>query len=198
MPASISSAVAGASGGSDVVSSMVLRAEIDELVDAAKPGGLELVARAVGERPESWGQIARPDPRGRTYTCVHRDGELEVWVLGWCLGQGTELHDHDGCAGAVYVVEGSVVEERVAGIGGGEIVVASCESQAGETFAFDGSRIHLVRHSGDVPAVSVHVYSPRIQRMGYYTIAADGTLARSVVDHSEGDEESRAPDQLSS
>ena len=167
------------------MSATVPRVDINELVDAAREGGLELVARVVGERDKSWGPIAPPDPCARTYTCVHRDGELEVWVLGWCAGQATELHDHDGCAGAVYVVEGSVVEDRVTGIGGGNLEVTSVESRAGESFAFDGSRIHRVRHSGEMPAVSVHVYSPPIQRMGYYTIAPDGTLCRFVIDHSE-------------
>jgi predicted metal-dependent enzyme (double-stranded beta helix superfamily) len=177
------------------MSTVVLRADLGELVDAARAGGLELIARVVGDRAESWGQIAAPDPLRRTYTCVHRDDEVEVWVLGWCAGQATELHDHDGCAGAVYVVEGSVVEDRVTGIGGGEIKLTSVESSAGETFSFDGGRIHRVRHSGEVPAVSVHVYSPPIQRMGYYTIAADRTLARSVIDHSEDEDEQRAAAQ---
>src|SRR6478735_8039498 len=109
---------AGTNGGSGVVSTTVLRVGVDELVDGARGGGPELVARAIGERAESWGPVAPPDPLARTFTCVHRDDELEVWVLGWCAGQATELHDHDGCAGAVYVVEGSLVEDRVAGIGG--------------------------------------------------------------------------------
>jgi hypothetical protein len=57
--------------------------------------------------------------------------------------------------------------------------------EPGEGFEFDASRIHDVRHSGTEPAVSLHVYSPPIWRMGFYETGADGRLARRSASYLE-------------
>ena len=56
---------------------------------------------------------------------------------------------------------------------------------AGEGFCFDASRIHDVRHAGTEPAVSLHVYSPPIWRMGFYEPGADGRLTRRSASYLE-------------
>jgi hypothetical protein len=56
---------------------------------------------------------------------------------------------------------------------------------AGQGFCFDASRIHDVRHAGTEPAVSLHVYSPPIWRMGFYEPGADGRLARRSASYLE-------------
>jgi hypothetical protein len=38
--------------------------------------------------------------------------------------------------------------------------------------------IHRVRHAGAVPAVSLHAYSPTMQRVGTYEVAENGALPR--------------------
>lgn len=55
-----------------------------------------------------------------------------------------------------------VHEERLA-IGGAP---RSRAFAVGESFHFSPADIHRVRHAGSDPAVTLHVYSPPLQRMG--------------------------------
>ena len=55
----------------------------------------------------------------------------------------------------------------------------------GESFTFSAADIHRVRHGGSDPAVTLHVYSPPLARMGAYEIDGDGVLARRPMASSE-------------
>ena len=50
---------------------------------------------------------------------------------------------------------------------------------------FAASDIHRVLHEGDVPAVTIHAYSPPLWRMGAYEIAESGELRRHSVSYAE-------------
>ena len=41
--------------------------------------------------------------------------------------------------------------------------------------------MHRVHGVGDEPAVSIHAYSPPLQRLGVYEAGADGALRRETV-----------------
>jgi cysteine dioxygenase type I len=56
---------------------------------------------------------------------------------------------------------------------------------AGESFAFEASEIHRVEHWGEEPAVTLHLYSPPLARMGAYTIGEYGLLARHSVSYAD-------------
>ena len=68
-------------------------------------------------RPESWRPLVRHDPGERTYVQLHRDEQVELYLVCWMPGHDTGFHDHDESAAAITVVEGEVSEERLA-IGG--------------------------------------------------------------------------------
>jgi len=53
------------------------------------------------------------------------------------------------------------------------------------SFSFEASNIHGVEHCGDEPAVTLHLYSPPLARMGAYTIGENGPLARHPVAYAE-------------
>ena len=55
----------------------------------------------------------RHDPTRRHYEELVRDAHLSVWLINWTDAQDTGFHDHDVSAGAVAVVQGRVVEERL-------------------------------------------------------------------------------------
>jgi hypothetical protein len=42
-----------------------------------------------------------------------------------------------------------------------------------------------VRHAGGGPAVTLHVYSPPLARMGAYVVGEDGVLERHTVEPEE-------------
>ena len=62
---------------------------------------------------------------------------------------------------------------------GGDPVVR--EVGPGAVFSFDATDIHRVLHIGDEAAVTLHLYSPPLRRMGAYEVLADGRLARRSI-----------------
>jgi predicted metal-dependent enzyme (double-stranded beta helix superfamily) len=142
---------------------------------------LERFVRELADRPELWIELVRHDSSQRVYEELLSDAHLTAWLICWMDDQDTGFHDHDVSAGAVAVVSGDVREERLA-IGGQP---RGRRFRAGEAFHFSPSDIHRVRHDGADPAVTLHVYSPPLARMGAYTIGADGVLARSTMPSSQ-------------
>ena len=83
--------------------------------------------------------------------------------------------------GAVAVVAGEVIEERLV-VGGAP---RELRHRAGETFDFDASHVHRMRHDAATPAVTIHAYSPPLWRMGAYEVEPDGTLRRRSISYAE-------------
>lgn len=140
-----------------------------------------VLAREYAERPQLWRHLVHHDPDRRTFELLRDDDEVTAWVICWSEDTDTGYHDHDGSAGAVAVVGGQVIEERLRLNGGPAARVAG----TGDAFAFQGADIHRVRHAGGPPAVTIHVYSPPLRRQGAYAIGADGTLTRLVLSETE-------------
>jgi cysteine dioxygenase type I len=139
-----------------------------------------LVTRLAGET-EQWGPLVRHDTGGRHFAQLWRDAHVDVWVISWGNGNDTGFHDHDMSSGAVAVVDGEVVEERLV-LGGPPRVI---RHRAGESFDFDAAHVHRMRQDSDTPAVTIHAYSPPLWRMGSYAIGADGTLRRQSISYAE-------------
>jgi len=150
------------------------------------PVELEAFVRELAEQPELWIDRVRHDATQRVYEELISDAHLTAWLICWIDEQDTGFHDHDRSAGAVAVVGGRVREERLA-IGGdrSEVSQRSRMFGVGDAFHFTAADIHRVCHSGDDPAVTLHVYSPPLARMGAYSIDEHGVLARHTIDSSE-------------
>jgi predicted metal-dependent enzyme (double-stranded beta helix superfamily) len=160
------------------------------LADVPRPHGRDLngpeLAAFVAEladRPELWIHLVRHDPRQRVYEELLGDEHLTAWLICWAEDQDTGYHDHDVSAGAVAVVGGRVREERLTIDGPGRPVGRTFK--AGDSFHFSPADIHRVRHAGPDPAVTLHVYSPPLLRMGAYAVGIDGVLARHPVSAGE-------------
>lgn len=142
---------------------------------------LEQFVRELADRPELWIELVRHDATQRVYEELLSDEHMTVWLICWMDDHDTGFHDHDISAGAVAVVGGRVREERLT-IGGEP---CSRTFAAGDAFHFSPSDIHRVRHGGSDPAVTLHVYSPPLARMGAYEIDEAGVLARRPMSSSE-------------
>ena len=128
-------------------------------------------------RPTAWRPGVRHDPADRTYALLHRDDEVEVYVVCWMSGHDTGFHDHDESVASIMVIEGSVREERLAlGDPVGTVVTA------GEVIEVPSDAIHRVRHAGRTPAITLHAYCPPLARVGAYHLTAEGTLVRRSRD----------------
>jgi hypothetical protein len=136
---------------------------------------------AIGADPSIWRELVNLDAEHRHYAQLWRDDHVDIWVISWMNGHDTGFHDHDLSSGAVAVVEGELVEERMA-LGGPPRRRAY---GAGETFGFDASHVHRMHQASGGPAVSIHAYSPPLWRMGTYLIEPDGTLRRTSISYAE-------------
>jgi mannose-6-phosphate isomerase-like protein (cupin superfamily) len=142
---------------------------------------LETFVRELADRPELWIDLVKHDATQRHYEELLNDDHLTAWLICWLDDHDTGFHDHDVSAGAVAVVSGAVLEERLAIDGPAHQHTIA----AGESFHFSPADIHRVRHSGSDPAVTLHAYSPPLLRMGAYMIGDDGVLARRSMSYEE-------------
>ena len=163
------------------LSRVAVERKVEEFLDQASPDELETFVRELADRPELWIDFVRHDATQRVYQELLSDEHLTAWLICWMDDHDTGFHDHDVSAGAVAVVGGRVREERLT-IGGPP---CSRSFTAGEAFHFSPSDIHRVRHGGSDPAVTLHVYSPPLARMGAYEIDDEGVLARRPMLSSE-------------
>ena len=50
--------------------------------------------------------------------------------------------------------------------------------QSGDSITIAKEAIHRVTHAGATPAITLHAYSPPLDRVGTYEVAEDGALLR--------------------
>jgi quercetin dioxygenase-like cupin family protein len=143
-------------------------------------GALRELVEVVAAEPAAWAHLVRHDPHQRVFERIVDEPDVEGWLICWMPGHDTGFHDHDLSSGAVTVVAGSVLEERL-GIG----VTASNVYAQGETFDFTASEIHRVVHTGAQPTVTLHAYSPRLRRLGAYAVTPGGALQRHPLGYGE-------------
>lgn len=117
--------------------------------------------------------LADESSRQRLFELLWRNDHSEAWLVSWSEPRDTGYHDHDGSCGAVAVLEGRITEEPLV-VGGPPQVN---EYNAGDVLSFTGSHIHRMHH--DPNAVTIHLYSPPINRIGSYDVGSDGVLRRT-------------------
>jgi predicted metal-dependent enzyme (double-stranded beta helix superfamily) len=142
---------------------------------------LEAFVADLADRPELWIDRVHHDPSQRSFEQLIGDEHLTAWLICWMDDHDTGFHDHDLSSGAVAVVSGAVREERLT-LGGPP---RNRSFKAPGSFHFSAADIHRVRHAGSDPAVTLHVYSPPLTRMGAYAIGEDGVLARHSMSYAE-------------
>jgi predicted metal-dependent enzyme (double-stranded beta helix superfamily) len=151
------------------------------------------IAARYAAAPEQWPVAPRFNPADRWYHRLAVADDHEVWLLTWLPGQGTDLHDHGGSAGAFLIFGGTLVEEtatadRIFGgpsaettdTRGGPPRIVSRELGEGAGRRFGPRHIHRVTNRSTRPAISIHVYGPALTTMTRYRIAPDGLEVRTV------------------
>jgi mannose-6-phosphate isomerase-like protein (cupin superfamily) len=140
--------------------------------------GLAALARRYADDPASWPFAPRFSADARWYARIGGDATHEAWLLTWLPGQGTDLHDHGGSAGAFVVVSGALREDVV---DPGQVWPRAAVLPAGAARSFAARHVHRITNTGTVPAVSLHVYAPALRAMTRYRIE-DGTLYEATVE----------------
>ena len=140
------------------------------------PDELEDVAGAIAAQTGIWEPLVHADPERRCYELVYEDDRMDAWILSWMPGQGTGFHDHYISGVGLCVARGCVREDIM--VYGGEH--QSRRLGIGATRQGGPGYIHRVNHDEGLPAVTVHVYSPRLDWVGQYRLAEDGVVQREV------------------
>jgi mannose-6-phosphate isomerase-like protein (cupin superfamily) len=142
---------------------------------------LERFVARLAITPELWRHAVRHASDVRVYEQIWNDEDVNAWVICWSEDQDTGFHDHDDSSAAIAVIEGQVREDRLR-------LGDAPRSQTfgpGSIFTVPAVAIHRVLHAGDVPAVTLHAYSPPLDRTGAYRIAPDGELERELLSSEE-------------
>ncbi len=96
---------------------------------------------------------------------------LDAWLIAWPPLSGVELHDHGSSRGALFVLDGGLVELTPRQRAHGGFELSERRLKAGQAREFEPHDIHDVYNgSTDASAVSVHVYSPPLQSMTYFDV----------------------------
>jgi len=140
------------------------------------PEELEDVAGRIAARADLWEPLVHDDAGHRRYELVYEDDRMDAWILSWMPGQGTGFHDHYISGVGLCVARGCVRED---------LMVYGAEHQSrtlgvGDTRRGGPGYIHRVSHGDGLPAVTVHVYSPRLDWVGQYRLDEDGVMQREV------------------
>jgi quercetin dioxygenase-like cupin family protein len=143
------------------------------------PGELAELAASIAAQPHLWQDKVAYSDDERVFTSLHRDANVDVWLICWTPANDTGWHDHDVSSGAVAVARGKLVEHNLA------IGVDSIETEvaAGDVYSFGPDHIHRLTGRGD-GSVTVHAYSPPLWRMGQYSVK-DGVLSRVSVSYAD-------------
>ncbi|SDN88124.1 Cysteine dioxygenase type I [Klenkia soli] len=102
--------------------------------------------------------------------------DAQIWLLSWLPGQGTPLHDHGSSAGAFAVARGTLTERVVSRGTGSTPHQSTADLAAGRVRFFGPHYVHQVVNTLHDPAVSVHVYAPRLSLMNTYRIDDSGLV----------------------
>ncbi|GAA4973070.1 cysteine dioxygenase family protein [Kineococcus glutinatus] len=139
---------------------------------------LAALVRGIAARPQLWRPAVRFGAAERWWTRLDAPAGVDVWLLTWLRSQGTDLHDHGGSAAAFTVVAGTLTESRATRDGALHAVPLT---PAGGARTVEPDVVHDVRNDHDEPAVSIHAYAPRLQRMSFYAVTGTGlTRVRTV------------------
>jgi len=113
--------------------------------------------------------VVRVDDEQRWWARLGLTSGVELWLLSWAPGQGTEPHDHGGAAGSFAVLFGELREDYRYPSG----PVRRRDHGLGDAIGFGAGRAHQVRNTSTVNAASVHAYSPPLLPVRHYADLAD-------------------------
>ena len=113
--------------------------------------------------------VVRIDEQQRWWARLALTAGVELWLLSWAPGQGTEPHDHGGASGSFSVLFGALREDYRYSSG----PVRTVDHEVGSSIGFGSGRAHRVHNVSSVNSASVHAYSPPLLPVHYYADLAD-------------------------
>jgi hypothetical protein len=146
------------------------------------PGRLELLALAQGLVASARQRPGMVGITTRSWELMASSDTFEAWVIGWPPGGTIALHDHGRSAAAVVVAAGELVETTVECGLDGSATTATRRMPTDSSWTMAGRHVHDIVNDGPAPALSVHVYAPRLTSMTNYRLV-DGHLRPEQTIH---------------
>jgi predicted metal-dependent enzyme (double-stranded beta helix superfamily) len=142
--------------------------QVDRVTDAIEMNRSKrlAIARELTDSAQKWPGMK--EPTQRVWALMAASQGFEAWVIGWPPGGAVDLHDHGESSGAVVVVHGELVEIVVAEDRQGTLAATSAVLPVSTSVTFGPAHVHEIVILGSGPAISVHVYAPRLTAMTYY------------------------------
>ncbi|HEX2053809.1 MAG TPA: cysteine dioxygenase family protein [Actinomycetota bacterium] len=114
---------------------------------------------------------------GRRYVRLLATAAYDAWLIEWYPGSDLDLHDHGGSSGAFHVVEGVLLEQYIDLDRPGSFeTLETLAFGPGHTREMAPLRVHRVWNPGPLQAVTVHVYSPPLSSMNYFSLEEGGSV----------------------
>jgi len=120
-----------------------------------------------------------PDDR-RTYLCIAREPDHEVWLVRWPTRSVARTHGHGGALGAMTMLQGSLVERWRTG--DHAVRWRTSTWSPGVMRTFGAGHIHRVANQGAGVAYSLHAYAPRLEDVTFHREAAPGHVSAVCCD----------------
>lgn len=139
---------------------------------------LAALVRELAADEAAWAPLVQFGTDERWWARLRSDGLVDVWLLTWLRGRGTDLHDHGGSRAAFTVVEGMLNEIRAYPRGDATTISTVRPGGIREVAA---DVVHDVRNPSSLAAISIHAYSPPLQSMTFYDARPSGLHARRTV-----------------
>jgi predicted metal-dependent enzyme (double-stranded beta helix superfamily) len=118
--------------------------------------------------PKRWGPLVRHLDGSRWWVPLLDDAQRSAWLITWPPDTGLDLHDHGEAAGALAVVAGTLDERYRRLVDPAGAPLAHRRLDVGSISAFGPDHVHEVWNRSSEPAVSIHVYAPRLDGMTFY------------------------------
>jgi hypothetical protein len=145
------------------------------------------------------------NPEKYTRNVVHSSEDMEVLLMCWPPHSKSSIHCHDGSSCWVAAVEGVVHEvqfvepaydksfvasqlrDPTGAVGScGELKVLNVQpigkpSTPTTTYTNNSIGLHRIENRSDYPAITMHVYAPRLRKMKIFRENADGTAQVTIA-----------------
>lgn len=103
----------------------------------------------------------------RRYVRLFRSRTAEAWLIEWASSTYLGLHDHGGSRAAYEVISGTLTEATT--VLSSRAPLTTRRLEQGDRRTLGPRHVHELWNSTSQAAISLHVYSPPLRAMSYYS-----------------------------
>ena len=110
-----------------------------------------------------------------TRNTIFRNDQFEALLLCFIPNQKTSIHDHNGSACGVKIIQGTGRETRFSRDEFGALHFEGTDElpEGGVVGSYDEDKHELANESATDPMITLHIYAPPLKQVGYYSVEHD-------------------------